>query len=471
MNRKKNLLKFTVLLLMIVAIALIPLLGVYIYANNLPRSYNESYYAALPVKYDYLKSVEGEKIVVIGGSSVAFGIDSQLVEKELGRPCVNFGLYAAFGMKVMLDLSKPYIHKGDIVVLAPEISSQMYSDYVGYDYILQAIEGRTDMALNLGTSYIPGFLSKLGDYAENTKKLAAGGGAAVSGVYALSSFDNKGNMTFKRDSNIMEELYSPDNLPELTPAIVTDSFAKMINDYVKEIKKKGAKVYFSFCPLNELSVKDCDKEGFVKALREKLDCEIIASLDDHILDYGYFYDSNFHANDAGIVYNTVLLINDLKRVSGTMTMTETRLPSPLFSSAAGEIISSGATDTFTYNVTTTGVTITGLTDEGKKAGELVIPESLENYSVTKIGLRAFEGCLASRITLPAGIKSLSSGIFANAANLTRVELNAASLPEVGNNLLADAADALKIYVPGTLYGSYVTDYFWGAYSEKLEEIK
>jgi hypothetical protein len=42
----------------------------------------------------------------------------------------------------------------------------MYSDYVGYDYLLQACEGRSDMALALGRSYAIGLLAKLPEYVE-----------------------------------------------------------------------------------------------------------------------------------------------------------------------------------------------------------------------------------------------------------------------------------------------------------------
>ena len=38
-------------------------------------------------------------------------------------------------------------------------------------------------------------------------------------------------------------------------------------------------------------------------------------------------------------------------------------------------------------------------------------------------------------------------------------------------LLQDAAAGLKIFVPNELYGTYITDYFWGAYSEQLEALE
>lgn len=471
MNEKKNLFKFIVYICLVLLVAAIPLVGIYAYAVQQPATYKESYYAALPMKYDRIKQLKREKLVVIGGSSVAFGVDSKLVEQELKMPCVNFGLYAAFGLKPMLDLSVDAIGEGDIVVIAPELSSQMFSDYVGYDFLLQACEGRSDMAVDLGISYVTGFLSKFPAYIEEAHELRSLGGLKVNGIYAFSSFDAYGDIVYEREHNIMDGMYSKDNLPEINKELVSDEFAKLVNEYAKKVERKGAKVYFGFCPVNQLSVEhisQSDRDEFVKALEEKLEFEVIASLDDHIFDAGYFYDSNFHTNDAGTIRNTVLLINDIKRAFMDMTVaTDIDIPKPPEGPAAEEVIATGSMDGFHYVVTASGVTITGLDDDGMKLDKLEVPEQIENYVVRKIDDKAFAGCNAKEIVLPRTIAVLSADIFRDAKSLTKVYLLCDSLPEVGNNLLNGANDTLKIYVPSAWYSNYVTDYFWGVYADRL----
>ena len=472
MKDKKNLINFILYLCSVLLVAALPMMAVYVYAANQPATYKESYYAALPIKYDRIQQVEGEKIVVIGGSSVAFGLDSKLVEQELKMPCVNFGLYAAFGLKPMLDLSLDAIGKGDIVVIAPELSSQMFSDYVGYDFLLQACEERSDMAIALGITYAPGLMSKFPTYIEEIQKLQSLGGLKVSGVYTVASFDAYGDMIYEREHNVMDGMYSQDNLPEIKAEIVTDKFAKMVNEYAKKVEAKGAKVYFGFCPVNELSVENisqADRDALVKKLEEKLEFEVIASLDDHIFDAGYFYDSNFHTNDAGTILNTVLLINDLKRVSMDMSVsTNIDIPKPPAGPAGEEVLATGTMDGFHYEITASGVTITGLDDDAMKLDKLEIPEQLENYVVRKIGNKAFAGCSAKEIVLPKTIAVLSAEIFSEAKSLTSVYLMCESLPEVGGNLLTGANENLKIYVPKAWYSNFVTDYFWGVYAERIE---
>lgn len=464
--------KFVKMLLIIAIAAALPFIAIYFYALTVPHSYQESYYGALPIKYDRIKSIKEPKVVVIGGSSVAFGIDSKLVEKELGMPCVNFGLYAAFGLKPMLDLAKDHIRKGDIVIIAPELSSQMYSDYVGYEYLLEAMEGRTGMGLKLGKDYSLGLIKNLPSYAKNSKKLKKEGGLKVEGVYARSSFDEYGDIVYERPSSIMSDGYAMDNLPEIDEALITDTFADMINDFAKDAKKSGASVYFGFCPINDMSAKDITGkqiEAFTDKLNEKLDIDIIASLEDHIFDARYFYDSNFHTNEAGTTYNTILLINDINRVKGKMVKLSVAFPKPPANAGMATVISSGDDGTFTYHITTNGVTITGLVDS-KKSGELVVPDAIENVNVVKIGMNAFKDSKASKVTIPSSVNSLSAALFEN-SSITSVYLNSVTLPEVGNSLLKDCAGGIKIYVPVDLYGNYVTDYFWGIYSDNIEQAQ
>ena len=70
------------LLLFLLLVALTPAL-VLMGGAALPDFYQDSYYAELPEMYRRLESVEGPKIVVVGGSNVAFGLDSALLEELL----------------------------------------------------------------------------------------------------------------------------------------------------------------------------------------------------------------------------------------------------------------------------------------------------------------------------------------------------------------------------------------------------
>ena len=83
----------------------------------LPAQYGETFLGELKHKVRLLEETPGPRIVLVGGSGVAFGADSELMERELpGYTVVNFGMYAALGTTVMLDLSQPLLREGDIVL-------------------------------------------------------------------------------------------------------------------------------------------------------------------------------------------------------------------------------------------------------------------------------------------------------------------------------------------------------------------
>ena len=93
-------------------------------------------------KLDTLERTEEKKVLVIGGSSSAFGLRSDLLTQELGMKVVNFGVYASLGTKLMIDLSRKYVKEGDVILLAPELDAQTYSLYFSAIDTLKGLDGR-----------------------------------------------------------------------------------------------------------------------------------------------------------------------------------------------------------------------------------------------------------------------------------------------------------------------------------------
>ena len=119
-----------------------------IFAFALPPQYGRTYLAALGDKRDALERAEGRRIVAVGGSGAAFGLRCDLLEEALpGYSAVNFGLYAGLGATVMLDLAKPLLRAGDIVVFSPEQSAQTLSAFFSPQAMWQAADGRPELLL------------------------------------------------------------------------------------------------------------------------------------------------------------------------------------------------------------------------------------------------------------------------------------------------------------------------------------
>jgi len=146
-KRMKPFLKAALIALGIFALITTPIASFSIYALASTNVYSETFYGELGEKWKLLKKKQGvKKIVVIGGSSVPFGLRSDLLEKEFPEYyVVDFGLYASIGTKAMLELSEKYIRRGDIVLLSPESDSQALSNYFSGETMLKCLDSEPSM--------------------------------------------------------------------------------------------------------------------------------------------------------------------------------------------------------------------------------------------------------------------------------------------------------------------------------------
>jgi len=71
-------------------------------------------------KHARLQEQRGPKVVFVGGSNLAFGLDSMAVEQALGVPVVNMGMNAWLGLRFMLNEVRGALRPGDTVVVALE---------------------------------------------------------------------------------------------------------------------------------------------------------------------------------------------------------------------------------------------------------------------------------------------------------------------------------------------------------------
>ncbi len=60
------------------------------------------------------------KIVVCGGSSCAFGINTDVMQQKFGLPVVNFGMHAGMGAPVLAGLALKYTKPGDTLIVSLE---------------------------------------------------------------------------------------------------------------------------------------------------------------------------------------------------------------------------------------------------------------------------------------------------------------------------------------------------------------
>ena len=439
----------------------------------LPDAYFNAFTGVLDEKTERLDSIDRSKIVFVGGSAVAFGILSPFVEEHLGMPAVNYGLYADIGIKAMLDLSLPGIKEGDIVVIMPETDAQAYSLYFGAYSFLCAADGDRSLIFRASNdNYAEMFGASWRFAAQKLKYTISGEYPDPSGIYNSKSFDVYGDICYKRAGNIMPAGYVSNPII-YSESIVGDGFIDYINEYVRACKKRGATVYFSFAPSDALAVESDDGEilAFYTCLSKSLDCELISYPSDYIYDYRYFYDTNFHVNDAGAVLNTANVIKDLKRAMGITTPTAIVIPEPPEPVKSDEADDIETTDPslFLYEDRGDFLVLTGLTDAAKALDVIVVPEKYDGKPVKIISTRAFEGSAAISITVTKAIDEIVNGAFYGCDQLRKIVIldESPDAINVSDNLLAGVPESCVIVLENADIFDFVNHYFWQAYAGRM----
>ena len=111
---KRFLRRFALLLLLFVTLHLVLVFVIPADRNQYLNAYNR--------KQQLLDEVPSPRIIFMGGSNTAFGLDSRMVMDSLKLPVINHGLHGGIGLRFPMTEALPRLRQGDIVVLQAEYS-------------------------------------------------------------------------------------------------------------------------------------------------------------------------------------------------------------------------------------------------------------------------------------------------------------------------------------------------------------
>lgn len=474
--------KTIIICILAILVLLLPLGVLTTAALTSPCQYDDTFLGELTYKHQRLKSIEEEKIVLIGGSSLAFGLDSKKLEEYLGKPVINYGLYATIGTKAMLDMSRSYINEGDIVVICPETDRQTYSLYYNAMSMWQSLDCDLSMFWDVGFSNYGKLIAKIPEFSnEKLGFIRNNQKPAPTGIYAKSSFNEYGDIAVERPYNEMPQNYDTSSPVYLNRDLLNSEFIDYLNKYAKHCERKGAKVYFSFSPINADAIVSTseEQEEFYASLKEQLDFPVLSELSDYVMDSAFFYDTNFHLNTIGALERTSILAIDLATVE-----TDTLIHVPRYEPPKRpDNYFATSTDTdqnskyFEFEEIDGGVAIVGLTEDGKKEKTLTIPQTENGKSVLSLNANAFSGSsVLEHIIIPenSALKGIDLNAFNGANSLSVIELHLApsALP-IDPNVFGNLPDCY-VYVPTAKYSEFATDYFWSSmmrFVRTLDELQ
>ena len=256
---------------------------------------SSQYMAAISDKHHRLSTVESPRIILVGGSNLAFSVDSEKIEKHFERPVVNMGLHAGLGLKFMLNEIQPALNGGDIVIIFPEYEHFYSLPLDGRPLELGAVAkfcSECISAMTVDQLFISasGIFQLMENDILHMRKSES--------VYVRQGFNQWGDMVFHLDQNDQGELSNhilPIKILSPNPA------ADALNLFYKSAFENNIRVFLMF-PAIPVPEYNAQEEGFFALydlLQNELDIPIVGVPQDFIYPKKMFYDTVYHMNRIG----------------------------------------------------------------------------------------------------------------------------------------------------------------------------
>lgn len=266
------------------------------------------YLATLIDKEARLNSLDSNRLILVGGSNLSFGVNSALIEEELPVKVANLSLHAGLSLTFMINQVNHLMKKGDVVVLIPEYP--LYLDSFSPDIDLIQFANELYPATKAYYHFSPRELIEA-KY-QRFRKYFQPDAFRVDSVFNRQLFDKYGDNLGHLNKSPSEQLIDrkPINIIEI------DKTVSLLKNFANECKNKGVTVMISYPPYSKTEYVGKNKER-IDALDIKLRNKLpeIVFLDKpstYTFDDSLFYDTIYHLNKNGREKRTKILIQNLK---------------------------------------------------------------------------------------------------------------------------------------------------------------
>ena len=263
------------------------------------------YLAAIIDKHEILERAETPQIIFVGGSNLAFSLDSELIQNEFDLPVTNMGLHGGLGLKYMLNEIKYEIDSGDTIIVMPE-----------YQHFDKTASNGESILGRMWEVY-PESIRHMSSFAQIAPILESHPRVLRKSMYDLLLLFKDGtpiqrceNDIYCRDgfNSFGDVVGNQGNLFEAQSweksVVISQQTVDVIaelNDFNTFANSRGASVYFLFPGIPE-SIVDSDEGGCMdlyELLVDSLHIEILNQPSNSVYPHTFFYDTEYHMNDDG----------------------------------------------------------------------------------------------------------------------------------------------------------------------------
>lgn len=274
--------------------------------------YKKEYVAATISKLNKLKSAKGKKIVIIGGSNASFGIDTELMEQQLGLPVVNMALHGGIPVKYVVEQAKPYLNNGDVLIFSKEYEGLRDKDWNTLDgteiskvatYDLSQIRVLLSDRKMFETT-VPNIFNAIKKYIDLHP---IQGRKEINTVYDSRAF---------KEDNLMPEFIKGKYKLEVKEHALKEingnsPILKGLREYKDYFDKKEVTFYLTPPVIIKGYFEEDKILPFWDFFSEKTGVPMLNSNKKYSLDKKYFFNSHYHTNYEGRKMRTEMLIEDI----------------------------------------------------------------------------------------------------------------------------------------------------------------
>lgn len=268
-------------------------------------------------KIDYLIRQDKKRLIIFGGCSVAYGIDSELMQTEFPDYAVcNMGVIGGVNAIFQMQIIGNYLRAGDMFVHIPEqMSPFQLMAYMSVDYrVFIMVEGNYDLLALADFSYAASFWDGYNSYKRNKNSQTPGSYSdgritynAYGDIMAGRLYDEQN--AWERDISYSGNSYRFDS------DCITQAGIERLCGFYDSYKSDGVDVYIGYAPVNIDGIDNIAEADEY----ERLFCEELlkngyrpmGKMDSHLFRGRYFYDADYHLNGFGALLQTEALIGEL----------------------------------------------------------------------------------------------------------------------------------------------------------------